>query len=106
MKKIAANTVNSKLVNFAIDNCFKDQHSDAFYENLFTLIYLTPIEEVSSYKKVIDSKILKRSYVYFLKIAKWIYMFLEILSRNYPSFFVRFPVQAFSKILEVVQSSN
>ena len=51
--KIATNLVEAKLVNFTmLSSTFLDHKSDKFYEVLFTLIMLTPIEEISSYIKV------------------------------------------------------
>jgi len=54
ISKIATNLVGAKLVNFTmLSSTFLDHKSDQFYEVLFTLIMLTPIEEISSYIKVI-----------------------------------------------------
>lgn len=53
ISKIATNLVGAKLVNFTmLSSTFKEHDSDKFYEVLFTLIMITPIEEISSYIKV------------------------------------------------------
>jgi len=50
--QIATNTIASKLVNFSVMMNYKDQDSLEFFEVMFTLIYITPQEEVTAYIKV------------------------------------------------------